>query len=183
MIMRRPRGLLAAGSIASAAHGQVLQSSSDTTGREPGSQTRNRHRGAVLAFDFGERRIGVAVGDRELGIAHPLETIHYRQDQGPIASINALVSEWRPVLFVVGLPVSADGGEHDFAPAVRRFSDSLTQHFGIAITFIDERYTSAAASEILNEAGIRGRRQKEYLDQVAAQMILEDFFAHDNAFT
>lgn len=150
-------------------------------GREPGSQKNNRQRGAVLAFDFGKRRIGVAVGDRELGIAHPLDTIHYRHDQDPLPLIAALVSEWHPVVFVVGLPVSADGSEHDLAPAVRRFSDSLTRRFGIDIRLIDERYTSAAASGILSEAGIRGRRQKEYLDQVAAQMILEDFFAHDNA--
>jgi putative Holliday junction resolvase len=181
MIQRHARGLLAAGNIAPTAHRQVMQGPADTTGREPDSQKRDRHRGAVLAFDFGERRIGVAVGDREIGIAHPLETIRYRQGQDPIVSIKALVSEWHPVLFVVGLPVSADGSEHDLAPAVRRFSESLTRHFGIAIRLIDERYTSAAASGILNEAGIRGRRQKDYLDQVAAQMILEDFFANDNA--
>ncbi len=145
-----------------------------------GSQTNKHQRGAVLAFDFGERRIGVAVGDREVGIAHPLETIHYRLDQDPLPLIAALVSEWRPVLLVVGLPVSSDGSEHDLAPVVRRFADSLARRFGTTIRLIDERYTSAAASGMLGEAGIRGRRQKEYLDQVAAQMILEDFFAHDN---
>jgi len=148
-------------------------------GRGPRSQNDDHRRGAVLAFDFGERRIGVAVGDRELGIAHPLETLHYQRDQELMAAIKALVSEWRPVLFVVGLPVNVDGSPHDLAHAVRRFSDSLAQCFGVAVKLIDERYTSAAASGILNEAGIRGRRQKEYLDQVAAQMILEDFFAHD----
>lgn len=151
------------------------------TGQGPRSQYNDRRRGAVLAFDFGERRIGVAVGDRELGIAHPLETIRYQRDQDPIAAIKDLVDEWRPVLFVVGLPVNVDDSPHELAPAVRRFSESLTQCFGVAVKLIDERYTSAEASGILNEAGIRGRRQKEYLDQVAAQMILEDFFAHDNA--
>ena len=125
--------------------------------------------GAVMAFDFGERRIGVAVGDREVGIAHPLETI------------EVLVREWRPNLFVVGLPVSVDGSEHELAPLVRSFCAALSDRFGVATRLVDERYTSAEASEILNEAGVRGRRQKEYLDQVAAQTILEDFFAHDNA--
>jgi putative Holliday junction resolvase len=148
-------------------------------GREPRPQSNDRPRGVVLAFDFGERRIGVAVGDRELGIAHPLETIRIRRDQDPIAAIRALVKEWRPVVFVVGLPVKLDDSEHALAPAVRRFSETLTQSFGIAVRLIDERYTSAAASEILNEAGVRGRRQKEYVDQIAAQTILEDFFAHD----
>ena len=147
----------------------------------PQSQDKGLRRGAVLAFDFGERRIGVAVGDRELGIAHPLETIRYQRDQNPIAAIKPLVKEWRPVLLVVGLPVNVNGSAHDLAPAVRRFCDSLAECFGIAVRLVDERYTSAAASGILNEAGIRGRRQKDYLDRVAAQMILEDFFAHDNA--
>ncbi|UCH50335.1 MAG: Holliday junction resolvase RuvX [Betaproteobacteria bacterium] len=144
-------------------------------------QASAQKRGAVMAFDFGERRIGVAVGDRELGIAHPLETIEYRRDQDPLASIEVLVREWRPILFVVGLPVSTDGSEHELAPLVRSFCEALTQRFGVATRLIDERYTSAEAAEILSEAGIRGRRQKEYLDQVAAQTILEDFFAHDNA--
>jgi putative Holliday junction resolvase len=140
---------------------------------EPTLQDSAKKRGAVMAFDFGERRIGVAIGDRELGIAHPLETIVYRRDQDPVVLIEVLVREWYPELFVVGLPVSNDGSEHELAPLVDRF--------GVATRLVDERYTSAEASEILNEAGVRGRRQKEYLDQVAAQTILEDFFAHDNA--
>jgi putative Holliday junction resolvase len=157
-----------------------LTVSGNTAGYGTSGQT-GKQRGAVLALDFGERRIGVAVGDREIGIAHPLETIHYRRDQDPLALLETLVREWHPVLFAVGLPVSADGTEHDLAPAVRRFCDGLKQRFGIGIRLIDERYTSTAASEILGDAGIRGRRQKDYLDQIAAQMILEDFFANDNA--
>lgn len=148
---------------------------------EPTLQGSAQKGGAVMAFDFGERRIGVAVGDREVGIAHPLETIAYRRDQDPLALIEVLVREWRPNLFVVGLPVSVDGSEHELAPLVRSFCAALSDRFGVATRLVDERYTSAEASEILNEAGVRGRRQKEYLDQVAAQTILEDFFAHDNA--
>ncbi|NIO38834.1 MAG: Holliday junction resolvase RuvX [Burkholderiales bacterium] len=140
-------------------------------------------RGAVMAFDFGERRIGVAVGDREVGIAHPLETIAYRRDQDPLLLIAALVSDWQPVQFVVGLPVGADGSEHELAPLVRRFSKALTKRFGIEVHLVDERYTSAEASGMLSAAGIRGRRQKAFLDQVAAQTILEDFFAYGNATT
>ena len=140
-----------------------------------------RPRGAVMAFDYGERRIGVAVGDRELGIAHPLQTIEYRRGQDPLTLIDALVKEWKPDLFVVGLPVSADGSEHELAPLVRNFCIALTNRFGIATKSVDERYTSAEASDLLGAAGVRGRRQKDYLDQVAAQTILEDFFAHDDA--
>lgn len=140
-----------------------------------------QQRGAVMAFDFGERRIGVAVGDRELSIAHPLDTIEYRRDQDPLALIETLVKEWGPVLFVVGLPVNIDGSEHELAPLVRDFCNALTNRFGVATRLVDERFTSAEASDILGAAGVRGRRQKEFLDRIAAQTILEDFFSHDNA--
>ena len=136
------------------------------------------HRGAVMAFDFGERRIGVAVGELELGIAHPLDTIDCRRDGDRLASIQTLVAEWHPVLFVVGLPVNTDGSEHALTPAVRRFCDALTRRFGVASRLIDERYTSVEASSMLRDAGVRGRKQNAYLDQVAAQTILEDFFSH-----
>jgi len=151
------------------------------TGNAATRETANAlHRGAVMAFDFGERRIGIAVGDRELGIAHPLATLHYRHAQDPLPLVDTLVREWQPVLFVVGLPVNADGTKHTLAPIVRRFSAALTRRFGVATTLVDERYTSAEASGMLRDAGIRGRRQKAYVDQVAAQTILEDFFSNDN---
>jgi putative Holliday junction resolvase len=136
-----------------------------------------QQRGAVMAFDFGERRIGVAVGELELRIAHPLETIDCRNDGDRLSSIEVLVAEWHPVLFVVGLPVNTDGSEHALAPSVLRFCDKLKRRFGISSRLLDERYTSAEASSILREAGVRGRKQKAYLDQVAAQTILDDFFS------
>ena len=139
---------------------------------------RASQRGAVMAFDFGERRIGVAIGDLELGIAHPLETIQIRQGSDRFASIEPLVAEWRPVLFIVGLPVNTDGTEHRLTDAVHQFCGALTRSFGIASRLVDERYTSAEASSMLRDAGVRGRKQKAYLDQVAAQTILEDFFSH-----
>lgn len=131
-----------------------------------------------MAFDFGERRIGVAVGELEIGIAHPLETIVCKQDGDRLASIETLVAEWHPVLFVVGLPINTDGSEHTLTPTVCRFCDELTRRFGIGSRLIDERFTSAEASSMLRDAGVRGRKQKAYLDQVAAQTILEDFFSH-----
>lgn len=135
-------------------------------------------RGAVMAFDFGERRIGVAVGDLELGIAHPLETIDCRRHGDRLTSIETLVAEWQPVLFVVGLPVNGDGSEHSLTPAVRRFCDALKRRFGITSQLMDERYSSVEASGMLRDAGVHGRKQKAHLDQVAAQTILEDFFSH-----
>lgn len=133
--------------------------------------------GAVMAFDFGERRIGVALGDLALGISHPLTTIECRRGVDYLPSIELLVNEWRPVLLVVGLPVNTDGLPHKLAPLVRRFSESLNRKFELPCHLVDERYTSSEASSILRDAGVRGRRQKMYVDQVAAQTILEDFFS------
>jgi putative holliday junction resolvase len=137
--------------------------------------------GAVLAFDFGLRRIGVAVGDLSLRIAHPLETIDSREEAVRFARIAALVGEWRPVRVVVGLPETGDGGEHALAPAVRAFRAELERRFMIPTECVNERYTSANAEGMLRDAGVRGRAQKQYLDQVAATTILDDYFAnHDD---
>jgi putative Holliday junction resolvase len=137
--------------------------------------------GTVLAFDFGEKRVGVAVGELSLGMAHPLETIRTGSDTERLVGVERLVSEWQPVLLVVGLPSHLDGTEHKQSARCRQFAQDLQVRFGIATRLVDERLTSHSASLALAEAGIRGRRQKQMLDQVAAQHILDAFFAgrHD----
>ena len=117
--------------------------------------------GTVLAFDFGEKRIGVAVGEHLLGIAHPLTTIAAEANDQRFRQIAALIEEWRPALLLVGLPV---------------FARRLDGRFGLPVGMVDERYTSAQASQSLAETGIRGRKQKPMLDQVAAQHILQTYF-------
>ena len=131
--------------------------------------------GAVLAFDFGEKRIGVAVGDLKVKIAHPLTTITSEVNDKRFAAIGELVSEYRPALLVVGLPSHADGGEHVVARLARKFAQRLTGRFGVRVVLVDESYSSASASEALTESGVRGARQKLWLDQVAAQQILQQF--------
>ena len=137
--------------------------------------------GTVLAFDFGEKRVGVAVGELSLGMAHPLQTIRTGSDTERLMGVERLVSEWQPVLLVVGLPSHLDGTEHKQSARCRQFAQDLQVRFGIATRLVDERLTSHSASLALAEAGIRGRRQKQMLDQVAAQHILDAFFAgrHD----
>jgi putative Holliday junction resolvase len=130
----------------------------------------------VLAFDFGRKRIGVAVGSRELGLAHPLATVDAEKTANRFSSIEGLIREWRPVLLVVGLPVHADGVEHELTRMSRRFAQQLEGRFGIPVVFMDERYTSISASSALREAGVKGKKQKPVLDQVAAQLILQDYF-------
>ena len=143
------------------------------------SERRTSHStsGAVLAFDFGARRVGVAVGELALAIAHPLETIHAQTEQARLEQIARLIREWSPVLLVVGLPAHMDSTEHELTVRCRRFAQQLEKRFGIGTRLVDERLTSHAASQSLAEAGVRGRRQKEMRDQVAAQHILETFFS------
>ena len=128
----------------------------------------------VLAFDFGEKRIGVAVGDLGLRLAHPLTTVHAQGSVRQLAAVEALVKEWNPVLLVVGLPSHPDGAEHEMSRAARRFAARLQSRFGIEAALVDERYTSASAEEALRAAG--ARRRKAALDPVAAQHILQAFF-------
>lgn len=132
--------------------------------------------GTTLAFDFGERRIGVAMGETLLGIAHPLITIDSEITDQRFAAIGKLIDEWRPAQLVVGLPVHADGTEHDLTRLARRFANRLKGRFGLPVWLVDERHTSLIAEGLLNEAGVRGRKQKPALDQVAAQAILQTWF-------
>jgi putative Holliday junction resolvase len=134
-------------------------------------------RGTVLAFDFGERRMGVAVGELELKLAHPLETIHALSDRARLESIERLVREWRPLALVVGLPTRLDGSEHEMSRRCRNFARRLQARFRIETHLIDERLTTRVAGLALADAGVRGRRQKDVVDQIAAQQILQAFFA------
>jgi putative Holliday junction resolvase len=120
-------------------------------------------KGTVLAFDFGLKRIGVAVGEPELGTAHPLPAV------SGFAEIQKLVAEWRPAKLVVGLPLR-DAGPHPLAPRIERFVRQLEGRFRLPVARVDERCTSVEA-----ESRLRGAKKKA-VDSVAAQIILEQYF-------
>jgi putative pre-16S rRNA nuclease len=130
----------------------------------------------VLAFDFGTRRIGVAVGNTLTRKAHPLATIAAERTDARIQAIAALITEWQPGMLVVGLPTHADGTEHDTTQRARRFARQLDARFGLPIAMVDERWTSEAAQSALAEDGVTGRKGKAVRDQVAAQLILQSWF-------
>ncbi len=132
--------------------------------------------GTLLGFDFGLKRVGIAVGTLELGLAHPLETISSEITNVRFARIAELISQWQPVALIVGMPQYDDGVPHEFAPTCLRFANRLHGRFGLPVFWVDERYSSVAASSALNEQGVRGRKQKIILDQVAAQQILQQYF-------
>ena len=130
----------------------------------------------MLAFDFGEKRVGVAVGDLGLRIAHPLTAIQADDNATRFSEIGALVQEWRPVRFIVGLPRYADGTEHDVSRLARKFAQRLEGRYGIPVTLVDERLTSRSAESRLRESGVRGRDIDAALDAAAAQEILQAYF-------
>ena len=139
--------------------------------------------GAVLAFDFGKKRIGVAMGNTAVGVAHPLATVDSEVTERRFALIGQLIQTWQPVLLVVGLPLHSDGTVHELTQLSLRFARRLSGRFNIKVIMKDERYTSETASATLREAGITGRKQKAVLDQVAAQHILQSFFDEQYAIT
>ena len=121
-------------------------------------------RGTVLAFDFGLKRIGVAVGEPELGTVHPLRAVSRFQQ------IEQLVTEWKPSCLVVGLPTSAAGQAHAMTRQAEDFARRLERRFKLPVERVDERYTSVEA-----EHRLRGVKRK-VVDSVAAQLILEQYF-------
>ena len=133
--------------------------------------------GTCLAFDFGEVRIGVAQGGAEVGIAHPLQTVSGEGNERKFAAIARLIEEWQPDYLVVGLPVHGDGTEHELTRLARKFGRRLHGRFGLPVYWADERLTSLYAESLLGEAQVFGRKQKAVSDSVAAQAILQGFFA------
>ena len=132
--------------------------------------------GTTLAFDFGEVRIGVAQGDAEVGLSHPLTTVTGGSNEAKFEAVAKLVGEWQPVQFVVGLPVHADGTEHELTRLSRKFGRRLQGRFKLPVYWVDERMSSLYAESLLAEAQVFGRKQKAVLDQVAAQAILQGVF-------
>lgn len=132
--------------------------------------------GTTLGFDFGMARIGVAQGDAEVGMAHPLLTIHETENSKKFAAVEALIKEWRPKHLVVGLPAYMDGVEHDTSALCRKFAQRLQGRFALPVYLVDERLSSVYAESLLAEAQVFGKKQKAVLDQVAAQAILMTFF-------
>jgi putative holliday junction resolvase len=130
----------------------------------------------VLAFDFGTRRIGVAVGNTLTRAAQPLTTIDDEANAARFSAIAALVAQWQPGLLVVGLPTHADGTPHDMTRRAERFSRQLTARFGLPVHRVDERWTTEIAQDRLDAAGVRGREGRAMRDQVAAQLILQSWF-------
>jgi putative Holliday junction resolvase len=134
------------------------------------------HDGTVLAFDFGTRRIGVAVGEMMLGTARPLTTISAGANEVRFAAIGKLLDEWRPTTLVVGLPLSLDGEATEMTDRCRRFARQLEGRYRLPVVLVDERLTSTAADERLREQALDWRARKTAIDAEAAAILLQSHF-------
>ncbi|MDR2638148.1 MAG: Holliday junction resolvase RuvX [Zoogloeaceae bacterium] len=132
--------------------------------------------GTVLAFDFGEKRTGVAVGETAIGQAHPLTVIRAGDRDARLRAIARLIDEWRPELLVVGYPTHADGTPHAMTECAHAFARLLGERFPLPVVEADERLTSLDARARLRETGHDAKTMKPLVDAVAAQLILQTWF-------
>ncbi|TWI64213.1 putative Holliday junction resolvase [Pseudoduganella lurida] len=129
----------------------------------PSLQTAPR---TVFGFDFGIKRIGVAMGNTLIGQASPLAVVEAIDNATRFARIRALIDQWHPALLIVGLPLHPDGAEHEMTARCRRFANQLHGRFGIPVELVDERYSSAVLSA----------KRGEVIDDRAAAIILQQYF-------
>ncbi|WP_275288113.1 Holliday junction resolvase RuvX [Halomonas elongata] len=131
----------------------------------------------ILGFDFGTRRIGVAVGNELTASARPQEPLPARDGIPDWERVARLVDEWRPDLFVVGLPLNMDGTESVMSTRARKFGKRLFGRFGIPCEMADERGSTREAKAIARDAGHRGNYRDDGVDGLAAVLILEGWLA------
>lgn len=141
----------------------------------------NQRHGTILGFDFGKKRIGVAVGQTLTASASPLTTLLVHNEQADWDAIGRLIQRWQPVQLVVGLPVNMDGSEHALAATVRDFAGQLQSRYGLPVHLVDERLSSHEAQRIAAGRGGRSaphsQAAKEAVDRIAAQLILETWLS------
>jgi putative holliday junction resolvase len=119
----------------------------------------------VFGFDFGIKRIGIAMGNSLTGHAQPLSVIQAVDNATRFAAIGALIEQWKPARLVVGEPRHPDGAEHDMTLRARRFANQLHGRFGLPVTLVDERYSSAVIPA----------KRGEIIDAKAAAIILQQY--------
>ncbi|MYN43855.1 Holliday junction resolvase RuvX [Pseudoduganella sp. FT93W] len=120
----------------------------------------------IFAFDFGVKRIGIAMGNTLIRQAQPIKVISAVDNATRFAAIAALLEEWQPGLLVVGLPLHPDGAEHEMTARCRKFANQLHGRFNLPVELVDERYSSA----------VIGGQRGEVIDDRAAAIILQQYF-------
>lgn len=128
----------------------------------------------LLGFDFGEKRIGIAVGQTLTGSVTPLTTLSAVKQQPDWAGIEALLKEWQPDLLIVGLPLHMDGSEQTLTQRAKRFGNQLKGRYNLPVEWMDERLSSHEAESMLQLQG-KKRSDKKDIDKIAAALILQSW--------
>jgi putative Holliday junction resolvase len=136
--------------------------------------------GNILSFDFGEKRIGVAIGNSITKSSHPLETINTSKNTERYKLIELLLKTWEPVRLVIGYPLNDDGTLSKMSLLAKKFGMKLMNKYNIPIAMIDERFTSSEADLELKKFEKDFKKRKIVIDQVAAMIILNSFFQNNS---
>ena len=138
-------------------------------------QSSKEKEGNVIGFDFGQKRIGVAVGNNISKTAQALITIDSSSNNQKFEVIQKIIEEWQPISIVVGVPFNVDGSEHKVTNLSKKFAKQLEQKYSLPTHLIDERYTSIEASHEVKDKKIDLKKKKLLIDQIAAKIILQSY--------
>lgn len=147
---------------------------------EPADQSPAAKPGSVLGFDYGGRRIGVAIGQRIIGTASPVAVVPNGANGPAWPDIERLVKQWRPDAIVVGLPLTMDGSEQPASRAAKDFANALRKRYDVPVIEHDERLSSVEADrrfKLARQGGQRRQKDAALLDAIAAQVIVESYFS------
>lgn len=133
--------------------------------------------GTLLAFDFGTRSIGVAIGQQITHTARPLSALKAREGQPDWQLVKRLLHEWQPEAIVVGLPLNMDGSEQPLTDQSRKFARRLQGRFSLPVILHDERLSTAEARAALFAQGGYRALEKGRIDSASAVIILESYFS------
>ncbi|HEC27238.1 MAG TPA: Holliday junction resolvase RuvX [Gammaproteobacteria bacterium] len=128
-----------------------------------------------LGFDYGTKRIGIAVGNTVSVSATALDTIQVRNGQPDWGHISLLITEWQPDALVVGWPIQMDNSDNPVTPRARRFGNQLNGRYSLPVHHVDERLSTHVALSEIREAGYNSRRSSGLVDSYAAREILQTF--------
>ncbi len=132
----------------------------------------------IMGLDYGSKTVGVAISDELLLTAQGKEIIRRKEEnklRKTLARIEELIQEYKVEKIVLGLPLNMDQTPSERSQLCLEFKDKIERRTGIPVDMLDERLTTVEADEIMDEAGIKGKKRKEYVDMIAAQIILQDY--------
>ena len=127
----------------------------------------------ILALDWGDVRVGLAISDEDQKIAFPLDKIIDRKDA--VAEIKSIILQYSVGKVILGLPITLSGQTGNSAEKVKQFASELNKEIGIRIEFVDERFSSVGAGKILAVGGMSEKDQRQIKDNIAAQQILQQY--------